>query len=116
MRAYRKEDKRKRGITFNMLTEIAEILTELERMHQLNYELLEQLNVVFRYIRENNIPIPHKEKLASLLSKAMTLLAEIQTKSPKCINYPSIADENLQRKRTDGDFTESAMGSCTNSR
>ena len=89
-----------------MLTEISRTLDELERLHQLNFELLEQLNVVCGYLMTCHISVRDKERLASLLTKAMILLAEIQSETPKTLLYRKITDENLQRKRTDEDFTE----------
>jgi len=65
----------------NLLGEIIETLKELRRMHQLNFELLDQLNVACGWVLENHIDLPNKEKLASLLSKGTTLLEEINTES-----------------------------------
>jgi hypothetical protein len=78
-------------------------------MHQLNYELLEQLNVIFGYFRENHIKLPDEEKLANLLSKAMTLLAEVQAKTPKTLQYLKPSDDFLQYKKSDKDFTETVF-------
>jgi len=82
----------------NILDEVISTLQELRRMHQLNFELLEQLNVACSYLLENRITIPNQEKLASLLSKATSLLEEIRN---------PLSDEFLQRKKSDKDFTES---------
>ncbi len=82
----------------DMLGEIINTLQELRRMHQLNFELLEELNVACAYLLENHASLPNQEKLASLLSKAMTLLKEINTEP--------LSDEFLQRKKSDKDFTE----------
>jgi hypothetical protein len=80
------------------LTEIIDSLKELKRMHQLNYELLEQLNVACGYFLENHVKMPNEDKIVSLLSKAMTLLKEIDMEMP--------SDDFLQRKKPDGDLTE----------
>lgn len=82
----------------DILTEIISTLQELKRMHQLNYELLEQLNVACGYFLENHIRMPNEEKLASLLTKATTLLEDMNSKPP--------SDGFLQHKKSDKDFTE----------
>lgn len=84
----------------DILSTVIRTLEELKRMHQLCYELLEQLNVSCGFLRQNNIRLPNEEKLASLLSKAMVLLEEINTEP--------VSDEFLQRKKPDKDFTETA--------
>jgi hypothetical protein len=93
-------------MSHSILAEIIDTLNELERMHQLNYELLEQLNVACGYLRENKLSLPNGEKFANLLSKAMALLAEIQAKAPKMLQYQKLADERKQHFRTDGEVTE----------
>jgi hypothetical protein len=85
----------------NILYNITSALEELERMHQLNYELLEQLNVIFGYLNANKVKVPDEEKLAGLLTKAMALLAEVQAGTPKTLQYQKIS----RRKVTDiGEF------------
>ncbi len=69
------------------MTEAINTFTELKRMHQLNLELLEQLNASCSWIREHNVPIPNAEALASLLNKALTLADEIQADAPKILQY-----------------------------
>jgi hypothetical protein len=82
----------------SILTEIIDTLQELKRLHQLNFELLEQLGVACAYFRENNIKLPNEEKILSLLSKAMVLIEEINSKP--------LSDEISQKKSSDKDFTE----------
>jgi hypothetical protein len=82
----------------DMLGEIVNTLQELRRMHQLNFELLEQLNVARACLLQNQISLPNQERLASLLSKATTPLGEINTRLP--------SDEFLQHKKSDKDLTE----------
>ena len=84
-------------MSINLLGEIIETLKELKRMHQLNFELLDQLNVACDCLLENHIDLPNKERLASLLSKGTTLLEEINAKLP--------SDGFLQRRKSDKDFT-----------
>ena len=100
------------------LNTIVETLQELERLHQLNSELLEQLNVICGWLLEHNIQIPNSEVLLSLLQKAKVLLTEIEADEPKILQYSAIrrkvtekpSDEFLQRKKSDKDFTESSSG------
>ena len=82
----------------DMLTEIVKTLEVLKTMYQLNFELLEQLNVACQCLLENHITLPNEQKLADLLSKSTALLEEINT-------APS-SDGFLQRKKSDKDFTE----------
>jgi hypothetical protein len=82
----------------NILTEIISTLQELKRMHQLNYELLEQLNVACSYFLKNHIKMPNEEKIVSLLSKAMTLLEEIDKKVP--------SDDWKHVRKSDGEVPE----------
>jgi hypothetical protein len=62
-------------------------LTELKRLHQLNFELLEQLNVSCQYIVDNQIIVPNEEQLRSLLKKSLCLLNELQGEQPKTLQY-----------------------------
>jgi hypothetical protein len=73
-------------------------LQDLERMHQLNLELLEQLNVTCAWLIEHNIPIPNMQTLLSLLGKTRALLAEIQADEPSLLQYQAI-----RRKVTDSE-------------
>jgi hypothetical protein len=84
------------------LTEIIDTLTELKRMHQLNYELLEQLNVTCDYLLTHYPNLPNNKKLASLLSKSMSVLKEIKTNSPKILVYQNLSDERKHRDDSDG--------------
>ena len=88
------------------LTEIIETLQELERLHQLNLELLEQLNMISGWLIERNITIPDPHILYSLLAKANALLNEIQSDEPKILQYQKLADEKKQHLRTDEDEPE----------
>ena len=100
-------------IALSEVNTIIETLQELERMHQLNLELLEQLGVVFVWILENDVPIPNKDKLDALLNKMHSLMKELySSNSLKILQYQKIADENLQRKQTDEDFTEPVKRFC----
>jgi hypothetical protein len=85
------------------LTEIIETLHEVERLHQLDLELLEQLNVISCWLVENDIPIPNPHILYSLLAKAKALLTEIQSDEPKMLQYQKLVDEKKQHFKTDED-------------
>jgi hypothetical protein len=88
------------------LSSIIETLQELERLHQLNSELLEQLNVICGWLLEHNIQIPNPQTLLSLLQKAKALLTEIQAEEPRVLQYPKLADEKKQHFRTDEEVPE----------
>lgn len=81
-------------------------LTEIKHLHQLNFELLEQLNVSCQYIVDNNIEVPNEPHLRSLLSKSLSLIAELQGKEPKTLIYKKVANESLHGDKTNGNFTE----------
>lgn len=89
----------------DLLSETAKILSELKRMHQLNYELIEQLNVTCQWIVDNKLKIPNAEKLQSLLIKSVSLMHEVQS------DVPTFVHQSSRRKvtpfRTDEDETES---------
>lgn len=72
------------------LTKIIETLQELERVHQLNLELLEQLDVVFEWIIKSDVPVPNREKLSSLLVRTHALLKELYSSSPQILQYQAI--------------------------
>ena len=88
-----------------MLSEVNSTLQELQRLHQLNIELLEQLDVTFSWLLDNHIKLPNESAFYSLVLKARALMIEIQAGEPN-IQYKKLADEFLQRKLTDKDFTE----------
>jgi hypothetical protein len=88
------------------LTEIIDSLTELKRMYQLNAELLEQLAVTCDWLRKSGVSLPNESTFVSLLNKAMSLLNEIQSDSPKTLVYHKLSDEFSQRKPSDDNYTE----------
>lgn len=81
----------------DMMVEIINTLSELKRMHQLNMEILEQLAVTCEFLTSTQVKVPNSSTLASLLSKAMALLDELQSDEPKSLQYHAI-----RRKVTDG--------------
>ena len=83
------------------LIEIIETLQEVERLHQLNLELLEQLNVISGWLVENDIPIPNPHILYSLLAKAKVLMNEIQSDKPKILQYQAIRRKVTEEKSDD---------------
>lgn len=89
------------------LSEIAESLQELEWMHQLNMELLEQLNIVFEFVMQNNIVVPNKEKLSSLILRTQALLEELYFSKPKGFSYRKLSTQRFfTGEKPDKDFTE----------
>ena len=82
----------------DVLTEIIDTLLELKRLHQINLELFEQLDVICGWLQDNKIQVPNEEHFLSLLIKARTLLNEVYARTP--------SDGFLQRKKSDKDFTE----------
>ena len=89
------------------LSVVVETLQELQRMHQLNLELMEQLDVVFRWIINNDLDIPNKEKIVSLLNKTKALTKELySTNTTKTLHYHKLADEKKQHFRTDEEVPE----------
>jgi hypothetical protein len=87
------------------LLEVAEILQELKRMHQLNMELLEQLSIACDYLLKSAVAVPNANLFASLLNKAMALLNEIQSDSPNILQYQKVADEKKHSDEADGKVT-----------
>lgn len=94
-------------IILSELSSIISTLQELEQMHQLNLELLEQLDVVCKWIVETNMPFPNTEKLASLLAKSQALLKEIYSRSSiTVVEYKHLTDEKKHLFKADGEVTE----------
>ena len=83
------------------LTEFVDSLVYLKEMYRLNLELLEQLDVTCVWLIENHIPLPNTSTFTSLLTKAKSLLSEIQADEPKIIQYTKLADEKKHLFRTD---------------
>jgi len=75
-------------------------------LHQLNFELLEQLNVICQWLLDNHIPIPNEEHLSSLFKRSLTLLTEMQADTPEILQYQKLTDEKKQSHRTDEEETE----------
>jgi hypothetical protein len=91
------------------IQETIDTLNELKRLHQLNFELLEQLNVVCQWMLDNYIHVPDEEKMRSLLGKSLTLLREIQADTPQIILYQKLADKKKQTYGTDEEEPEPFM-------
>lgn len=75
-----------------ILRDAKNTLEQLLTMHQLNLELLEQLDVSCHWILENKIQIPNEKNILSLLSKADILLKEI---------YSNQSEKTIRRVFTD---------------
>lgn len=94
-------------IPLSDISAIIETLQELERMHQLNLEILEQLNVTCEWILKSDISIPNKEKLDSLFLKTQALLKELySSNSLRTLQYQKLADEKKQHFKTDEEVPE----------
>ena len=96
----------------NAIDEIINIFTELKRLHGLNVELLEQLDVTCNWLLSSNVDMPNAEKLYSLLAKTKALLTEIQADEPKILQYKKITNESLHEPRNNEDFTEPETRFC----
>ncbi len=88
-------------IALSELNTVIETLQELERMHQLNLELLEQLDVIFEWMLKNDMPIPNKDKLNPLLNKMHSLMKELYFSTPKSLQYRRVTDEKKHLYGTD---------------
>ena len=93
-------------ISLSELSTIIGTLQELERMHQLNLELLEQLDVIFQWILENDVAIPNKDKFDTLLSRMRSILKEIYFSTPKSLIYRKLTDEKKHLNGTDEEVPE----------
>ena len=66
-----------------MDSESVETYNELLRLHQLNLELLETLELSLFWLKDfsnkNNIPIPNREKFTHLLNKIHALVTEVSS-------------------------------------
>jgi hypothetical protein len=87
------------------IQETINVLSELKRLHQLNFELLEQLNVTCQWILDNHIAVPNEEKMRSLLGKSLTLLSEIHTDVPDVLILRKLTDERKHPNETDEEGT-----------
>lgn len=74
-------------------------------MHQLNFELIEQLNIACQFIVDNNVSIPNELLLRSLVGKSLSLIAEMQAKESKTLQYSAIR-RKVTKPQSDGEVTE----------
>jgi hypothetical protein len=92
------------------LSILAQNIQELDRLKQLNYELLEELEVLLDYMHLSNFPIPDREKFNALLSKTHSTLTEIHCSSSLTIQFQSISRRKVTatswKDETDGEVTE----------
>ena len=56
-------------------------------MYQLNFELLEQLEVTCQYIVDSGVQFPNREKMRSLLGKTLALYNEMNSRKPNFLQY-----------------------------
>jgi len=94
------------------IQEVIDTLSELKRLHQLNFELLEQLNVVCQWILDNHTHIPNEGKLRSLLSKSLALLSEIHADTPKTLIYQKLSDGSYHGNESDDKLPEPVCRFC----
>lgn len=96
------------------LSTIIQNLQELQRMHQLNLELLEQLGVFFQWVLDNKMTIPDRDKFDSLLHRTQALMNELySSNTPKTLQYSSIRRKVTDRK-SDDKVTEPASAMLIN--
>jgi hypothetical protein len=81
--------------------------TRLIRLEQLNLELLDTLELCLfctkDFCEKHKIPF-YDEKILASIEKIEMLIDEISP--PSFLHTPKLADDFLQRKRTDEDLTE----------
>ena len=87
-----------------MVMEAIETYNELLRLHQLNLELLETLELSLFWIQDfskkNGISIPKRKQIARLLNKTHVLVTEISSQQTLDIQ------QFFTEKKSDKDFTE----------
>jgi hypothetical protein len=88
------------------LAMLAKTMQELQRMHQLNIELLEQLEVACSFLLQNHVEVPNKRTFKSLLRKAWSLMDEIRADEIKDVQY-TVSRRKVTDFGTDEDETES---------
>ena len=68
-------------MAYDGIREIIDTYTELVRLHQLNMELLETLELSFLWLKDSSeeqyVPLRDREKIQRLLRKAYHLMKEI---------------------------------------
>ena len=98
-----------------MLSEVVSTLEELQRLHRLNLELLEQLDVTCTWLFDNHVKMPNESAFYSLLSKTKAILVEIQADELKTLMY-NISRRKVttfdEKEETDGDVTEPYFRFC----
>jgi len=85
----------------NILSDIIDTLSELKRMHQLNLELLEQLDVTCGWLLENRLHPPNEEKFYHLINKTKVLFEEMRADKPKILQYSAIRRKVTEPKSDD---------------
>jgi len=93
-------------LSIDLLKEVRDILNDVTRLRECNEELLETLTVALLWVRDyterNNVPIPNKSNLYSLLSRAKTLIDEMNMELPTIRRF-------FTRGKSDKDFTEPSL-------
>ena len=109
MKKKKEERKMERHTLPDAIQDAIDTFSEIKRMHQLNFELIEQLNVTCQWIVDSNISIPNKEHLQSLLCKTVSLINELRADEPKILQY-NISRRKVtahnRKDKTDEDETE----------
>ena len=93
------------------ISENSDIHEELLRMHQLNVELLEHLELSLFWIddfsKKHELPIPNREKFSCLIKKASILIEEITKPKMSLTNQKTFIRRNFTSRKSDNNFTES---------
>ena len=98
------------------LETIIQNLQELQRMHQLNLELIEYFGVWLEWIRKNDVPVPDKEKFYSFVSKTRALIHEIYSGlSSKTVIYRKLSDGSYHDDKSNGKLPEPCIESLLGS-
>lgn len=97
-------------LTVSELTVVIQTLQELQRMHQLNLELLEQFNIFTEWAVKNNVDLPNKENLKSISHRIEALLKELySTDTPQILLYQKISRRKVTDFKTDDKVTEPSL-------
>jgi hypothetical protein len=87
------------------------LIQKWNETYELSFELADVtytlLNSILDYCKTHNIPINEEHGLWNLVVKSRSIYAEIEQINSSTINTKKLlADDFLQRKRTDKDLTE----------
>ena len=92
------------------LEAVTKTLNELQRLHELNVELLEQLDVACTWLIDNRVQVPNESVFYSLLSKSKVLLEEMQADEPIILRYTTNSRRKVTLFKTDEEVPEPMKG------